>query len=108
MNAGLAAWLPPGAQHFSTPQGLYPGPQAPKPYICRPLEAWYQGDPEVLAGSWRNAAAAPLVPRLADAHLRIFNASVPLWESHMPGECECGLLGSGCCAAERCEQPAWR
>lgn len=80
----------PATQHFSTPQGLYPGPQAPKPYRCRPLEAWYRGDPKVRAGSWRNAAAAPLVPRLADAHLRIYNASVPLWESHLPGECECG------------------
>ncbi|KAL4444044.1 hypothetical protein ABPG75_011781 [Micractinium tetrahymenae] len=80
-------WMETGPQHFFTPQGLYPGPQAPKPYRCRPLQAWYQGDPETRAGSWRNAAVAPLVPRLADTHLRIYNASVPLWESHMPGEC---------------------
>lgn len=80
-------WTDTGPQHFSTPLGLYPGPQAPKPHRCRPLEAWYRAVPEVVAGSWRNVVAAPLVPRLADAHLRIYNASVPLWESHLPGEC---------------------
>ena len=73
-------------QHFLTHEGTFP-PGGKRPMECRPLEAWYKGDPVVAAGTRRNVAAAPLIPRLADAHLRIYNASVPLWDSHLPGEC---------------------
>jgi hypothetical protein len=41
---------------------------------------------ELAGGNW-NAAAAQFVPGLADAHLRIWNASAPLWDSHLPDEC---------------------
>ncbi len=34
-----------------------------------------------------NVAARPFLDRLADAHLCTWNASVPLWNSHMPDEC---------------------
>lgn len=39
------------------------------------------------AGTRRAMAVAPIVSRLADAHLQIYNATVPLWDSHLPGEC---------------------
>lgn len=41
----------------------------------------------MLGGGIMNAAAAPWVQHIADGHLRTWNASVPLWDVHMPGEC---------------------
>ncbi|PSC75375.1 hypothetical protein C2E20_1285 [Micractinium conductrix] len=79
-------WADTGPQHFNTRDGTYPG-NGERPFKCRPLTAWSDGNPVVAAGTWRNKAVAPLLPRLADAHLRLFNASVPLWNSHIPGEC---------------------
>ena len=43
---------------------------------CIPLLRRSDGNPVVAAGTWRNKAVAPLLPRLADAHLRLFNACV--------------------------------
>lgn len=72
-------------QHFATPAGSYAG--GSKPFKCRPLEAWARGDPLVRAGGLFNIVAAPAISLLADAHLRTWNDSVPLWDSHVPGEC---------------------
>ena len=69
-----------------TPDGAHWG-AGEKPFKCRPLEAWAQGDPVVRGGGLSNIAAAPAIPLLADAHLRTWNDSVPLWDSHLPGEC---------------------
>ena len=55
-------------QHFSTPDGAWPGGQ--KPYTCKPLDAWYAGDPHVRAGGAFNEGIALLIPRIADGHLR--------------------------------------
>ena len=77
----LSAFL----QHFSGPDGSYDGGQ--KPFTCRPLDAWAKGDPVVRAGGRRNVPLAPLIPQLADAHLRTWNDSIPLWDTHKPGEC---------------------
>jgi hypothetical protein len=77
-------WLP-SLQHFSGPDGSYDGGQ--KPFKCRPLEAWGKGDPVVRAGGRRNIPLAPIIPQLADAHLRTWNDSVPLWNTHKPDEC---------------------
>ena len=84
-NSGRCG-LPLLLQHFLTHEGTFP-PGGKRPMQCRPLKSWYDGDPVVAAGTRRNVAAAPLIPRLADAHLRIYNATVPLWDSHLPGEC---------------------
>ncbi|KAL4430810.1 hypothetical protein ABPG75_006066 [Micractinium tetrahymenae] len=54
---------------------------------CEPHAGWERGDPVARAGGTWNVAAAPLVGRLADAHLAIWNASVELWDTHMPGDC---------------------
>jgi hypothetical protein len=72
-------------QHFATPDGAHHG--AEKPFKCRPLEAWGKGDPVVRAGGLSNIAAAPAIPQLADAHLRTWNDSVPLWDSHLLEDC---------------------
>jgi hypothetical protein len=78
-------WLDTAMQHFSTWDGSYVGSKPP--YACKPLDAWYKGEPSVVAGGRYNIQAAPFVPRLARAHLRTWNASVPLWDVHKPGEC---------------------
>lgn len=54
---------------------------------CEPHAGWERGDAVARAGGTWNVAAAPLVGRLADAHLSTWNASVGLWDMHMPGEC---------------------
>ena len=55
---------------------------------CRNLTAWYEGVPEVVQGGVRNRDAAPHVAAMADAHLRTWNASAPLWDVHMTkGDC---------------------
>lgn len=51
------------------------------------MAGWEAGDPDVLAGGIMNVAAAPWVRQIADGHLRTWNASAPLWDVHMPGEC---------------------
>ncbi|EFN56574.1 hypothetical protein CHLNCDRAFT_144253 [Chlorella variabilis] len=79
-------WMDTGPQHFFTHEGTFPG-HGKRPFKCRPLDAWYKGDPVVGAGTRRAMAVAPIVSRLADAHLQIYNATVPLWDSHLPGEC---------------------
>ncbi|PRW50814.1 hypothetical protein C2E21_5439 [Chlorella sorokiniana] len=78
-------WMDAPVQHFSGPDGTYHGGQ--KPFRCAPLKAWYARDAMTLAGGRRNVALSPLIPRLADAHLRTWNASVPLWATHKPDEC---------------------
>lgn len=78
--------VPHALQHFSTSQGTFPG-HGKRPFTCRPLQSWYDGDPVVVAGTRRGIAAAPFIAKLADAHLHIYNASVPLWVGHIPGEC---------------------
>lgn len=77
-------WMDTPVQHFPG-TGNFAGKFRAKE--CEPLEAWKQGDPVARAGGTWNVAAAPLVESLADAHLRTWNASVHLWDSHMPGEC---------------------
>ena len=81
-RAPAALLLP---QHFSGPDGSYSGGE--KPFTCKPLAAWGKGDPVVGGGGRRNLPLAPLVPHFADAHLRTWNASIPFWDSHKPGEC---------------------
>jgi hypothetical protein len=78
--------VPHALQHFNTSQGTFPG-HGKRPFTCRPLQSWYDGDPVVVAGTRRGIAAAPFIAKLADAHLHIYNASVPLWVGHIPGEC---------------------
>lgn len=55
-------------QHFNSSDGSWPGGQ--KPYKCVPLKAWFDGDPSVRAGGAFNAPLAPLIPHIADAHLK--------------------------------------
>jgi len=81
------AACPPALQHFTTPDGAWPG--GDMPFNCSPLSAW-PADPVLRAGGPFNAPIAPLVPWLGEGHLRIFNATVPLWESHWAGECRWG------------------
>lgn len=76
-------WMDTPAQHFSTPDGSWPAPGKP-PFTCRPLKAWHNGDRTATAGGPFNAPIVPLVTQLADAHLRVYNASVPLWQQHWP------------------------
>ncbi|KAL4430006.1 hypothetical protein ABPG77_004376 [Micractinium sp. CCAP 211/92] len=78
-------WMDTPVQHFTGWDGSYNGGQ--KPFRCAPLTAWEKGDPTVRAGGKRNMAVADLVPRFADAHLRTWNASIPLWNTHKPDEC---------------------
>ncbi|KAI3427135.1 hypothetical protein D9Q98_007072 [Chlorella vulgaris] len=78
-------WMDTPVQHFSAHDGSYNGGE--KPFACKPLAAWEAGDAVVTGGGRRNIPVAPLVPRFADAHLRTWNASVPLWDTHKPGEC---------------------
>lgn len=54
---------------------------------CVPWTAWEQGEPLARRGGMWNEAAAPFVPRLADAHLRTWDPSVRFWATHMPAEC---------------------
>jgi hypothetical protein len=79
-------WADTAPQHFATHEGTFPG-HAKRPFKCQPLDAWQAGHPVLMAGTRRGAAVAPIVPRLADAHLRLYNATAPLWQSHLPGEC---------------------
>ena len=72
-------------QHFSSRDGSYACGK--KPFACHPLDAWYKGDRGVQLGNPRNRAVAPAVAKLADAHLHLWNASVPLWRTHKPDEC---------------------
>jgi hypothetical protein len=76
-------------QHFDTPEGTFPGHDR-NTTQCRPLDARHSSSPLVPAGTRRGAAVAPLLPLLADAHLRTFNASLPFWDSHAaPEEGDC-------------------
>lgn len=72
-------------QHFKSPDGSWPG--GPKPFTCARLDAWMEGDPAVLAGGAYNAAIVHLLPAIADAHLKTWNATAPLWRTHWPDEC---------------------
>lgn len=47
-------------------------PLAPSPLLlpCAALQAWYDGNERVRRGLGRNMALAPLIPKLADAHLK--------------------------------------
>ena len=54
---------------------------------CTRLNSWYEGKQEVVAGGQKNIEAQPHIPRMAEGYLRTWNASVPLWDVHMPGEC---------------------
>lgn len=58
----------PSLQHFATPDGSYPGGNPP--FKCSPLHAYFAGNASVRAGGPYNAPIAPLLPRIADAHLR--------------------------------------
>ncbi|PSC75638.1 hypothetical protein C2E20_1286 [Micractinium conductrix] len=78
-------WMDTPVQHFTGHDGSYNGGQ--KPFRCAPLKAWDNGNPVVLGGGRHNVPVAPLIPLFADAHLRTWNASVPLWDTHRPGEC---------------------
>lgn len=78
-------WMDTPPQHFDAPLGEFPNGKMP--YTCAPLRRWYEGDALLAAGGNYNKAAAPSVPRFAAAHLQTWNASVPLWDSHKPGEC---------------------
>ncbi|EFN56573.1 hypothetical protein CHLNCDRAFT_144252 [Chlorella variabilis] len=71
--------------HFKSPDGSWPG--GPKPFTCARLDAWMEGDPAVLAGGAYNAAIVHLLPAIADAHLKTWNATAPLWRTHWPDEC---------------------
>ena len=77
-------WMDTPPQHFPG-TGYWTGSFRAK--SCEPLAAWQRGEATARAGGTWNAAAARLVPRLADAHLATWEASVGLWDSHMPGEC---------------------
>lgn len=77
-------WMDVPPQHFSAPTGEW---AQGGNMTCRPLEAWYQGNEAVRRGNHRNVAAEGLWKSIADARLATFNASVPLWDSHKPGEC---------------------
>ncbi len=54
---------------------------------CVPWRAWEEGEPLARRGGMWNEAAAPFVPRLADAHLKTWDPSVRFWATHMPAEC---------------------
>jgi len=77
-------WMDTPPQHFPG-TGDFSGSFRAKE--CEPHKGWQSGDKVSRAGGTWNSAAAPLVPQLADAHLRTWEASVELWDSHMPGEC---------------------
>lgn len=80
-------WMETAPQHFPG-TGYWTGSyRVTQGQSCEPLAAWQRGAPVELAGGNWNAAAAQFVPGLADAHLRIWNASAPLWDSHLPDEC---------------------
>ncbi|PSC75775.1 hypothetical protein C2E20_1281 [Micractinium conductrix] len=78
-------WMDTPIQHFQTRDGSWPGGKMP--YNCSAIEGWLRGEPDVLWGGPFNAPLEPLIPELADAHLRTWNASATLWRSHWPGEC---------------------
>lgn len=58
---------------------------SPQKMECRNLTGWYEGNPHIVQGGLRNMQARRHVHRMADAHLRTWNASAPLWDVHMPG-----------------------
>lgn len=77
-------WMDTPPQHFPG-TGDWAGSFRAK--SCEPHAGWERGDAVARAGGTWNVAAAPLVGRLADAHLSTWDASVGLWDMHMPGEC---------------------
>ena len=77
-------WMDTTPQHFPK-TGYYTGEFHAA--ACAPWAAWERGDAVPRAGGMWNVAAAPFVHRLADAHLRTWDASVPFWSTHMPSEC---------------------
>lgn len=87
-------WMDTPVQHFSTPDGSWPGGQ--KPYQCSPLKAWFEGEPHVQAGGAFNEPLAPLIPLIADAHLKTWWVGVRV------------VLGQGGRRADvgRCQLPA--
>lgn len=78
-------WMDTPPQHFDAPLGEFPNGKMP--YTCAPLKGWYSGNAVLAAGGNYNRAAAKHLPRFAAAHLQTWNASVPLYDSHKPGEC---------------------
>jgi hypothetical protein len=80
----------PPLQRFTGHDGSYNGRR--QPFRCAPLAAWDKGDAVVRGGGRRNIPVAPLIASFADAHLRTWNASVPLWDSHKPGGWARGMV----------------
>jgi hypothetical protein len=79
-----AVWMDTPPQHFPG-TGYYVGEFHAEE--CVAWEAWARGEPLARGGGMWNVAAAPYVGRLADAHLRTWEASMPFWATHMPREC---------------------
>ncbi|KAL4425218.1 hypothetical protein ABPG75_009234 [Micractinium tetrahymenae] len=79
-----SVWMDTSPQHFPR-TGYYVGEFHAEQ--CLPWQAWEEGEPLARRGGMWNVAAAPFVPRLADAHLRTWEPSVHFWATHMPAEC---------------------
>ncbi|KAI7846434.1 hypothetical protein COHA_000046 [Chlorella ohadii] len=83
-------WFDTPVQHFPTEDGAFYGGG---PFNCTPI--WSLPTVKnnasvrarVEAGGWYNAGIRPLLPLLAEAHLRIWDASLPFWSHHWPDEC---------------------
>lgn len=78
-------WRTTSVQHFATPKGQYD--PAKLGQQCRPLTAFYQGDPVAVAGGHLNMAAEADVSKAGWPVLSTYNATVPLWDVHKTGEC---------------------
>ena len=84
-SGSLELTEPPGGSTSSGGGGG--GGLIPPPYLCRAFRDDGTDEALLAGGGPRNIAAALVGTGLAEAHLKTWDATAPLWRTHLPGEC---------------------